>query len=248
MPFSTRFMTYVLGISLVLGMYIPASAEDDQPWVEEITVTGTRLSETTPGGVVTIDAEAIARSGATTLSAVFRDLVFASAGTIDEQFTQGFAPASAAANLRGMGVSRTLVLVDGRRLPIFPFAQDGSQSFVDLNLIPLGTIERIEVLKDGASAIYGADAIAGVVNIITKQPSEGTQLSACISQASEGDGEETYLSFNTGMSISAANLVLMLTISTVIQSGHAIVNCPAQLTVRLMLEAVLVTLAHLLRR
>jgi iron complex outermembrane receptor protein len=195
-------VTYLGVVSLT-----PLAIADTPPeLVEQVTVTGTRIIDTNPTGVFTIDEDAIARSGATTLSAVFRDLVFASAGTVDEQFTQGFAPASAAANLRGMGVSRTLVLLNGRRLPIFPFAEQGSQSFVDLNLIPLGSIERIEVLKDGASAIYGADAVAGVVNIITKRPGEGTQLSARVSQASEGDGEETYLSLNTGASFGQAEI------------------------------------------
>ena len=98
-----------------IGLWTASVAADgldrevDQ-WVEQVTVTGTRLQDASPAGLVTIDRDAIRASGATTLSAVFRDLVFAAAGTVDEQFTQGFAPASAAANLRGLGVSRTLVL------------------------------------------------------------------------------------------------------------------------------------------
>ena len=194
-----------------IGLWTASVAADgldrevDQ-WVEQVTVTGTRLQDASPAGLVTIDRDAIRASGATTLSAVFRDLVFAAAGTVDEQFTQGFAPASAAANLRGLGVSRTLVLLDGRRLPIFPFAQEGSQSFVDLNLIPLGSVERIEVLTDGASAIYGADAVAGVVNVITRRPEAGTEVSARISQASEGDGEEAYLNLNTGWTLGDVEL------------------------------------------
>ena len=123
--------------------------------VEEIVVTGTRLPDTQPGTLITIDRAAIERSGVTTLSGLFRDLTVAASGTIDEQFTQGFAPASAAANLRGLGVSRTLVLLNGRRLPIFPFAEGGSQSFVDLNLIPLGSMSASRSSKTARQPFTG---------------------------------------------------------------------------------------------
>ncbi len=196
-----------VGLMAALTLWgVSSPAATSESLVEQVTVTGTRLADTAPAGVVTIDRDAIARSGSATLSAVFADLVFSSSGTVNEQFTQGFAPASAAVDLRGMGVSRTLVLVNGRRVPVFPFAENGSESFVDLNLIPLGSVERIEVLKDGASSIYGADAVAGVVNIITRRPGAGTELSARVSTTSESDGDETHLTVNSGVVLGEAEL------------------------------------------
>ncbi len=182
------------------GEVLPDPDRDRLGSVEEIVVTGSRLPGHEPAGLITIDRAAIERSGAATLSGLIRDLPIAAAGTIDEQFTQGFAPASASVNLRGLGVSRTLVLLNGRRLPIFPFAEAGSESFVDLNLIPLSSIERIEVVKDGASAIYGADAVAGVVNIITREV-DGTVATARVSSTAEADGEEISLNLASSLEV-----------------------------------------------
>ncbi len=144
--------------------------------------------------IALFDRDDIDRSGATTINEFFRDMVFSSAGVIDEQFTQGFAPGTSGIDLRGLGVNRTLVLLDGRRLPVYPFAQNGTESFVDINSIPLAAIERIEVLKDGASAIYGADAVAGVVNFITRKDLDGFEGTVQLGAADEGDGEEGHLS------------------------------------------------------
>ena len=77
----------------------------------------------------------------------------------------GFTPGASSISLRGFEPDATLVLIDGRRVAPYPIGADGTQSFVDLNSIPTAAIQSIEVLKDGASAIYGADAVAGVVNI-----------------------------------------------------------------------------------
>lgn len=172
-----------------------AMAED---LYENVVVTGSRIEQAEPGGVYVMDRHDIERSGARTLTDVVRDLVHASSGTVDERFTQGFAPASAGINLRGLGVNRTLVLLDGQRMPVFPFGQEGSESFVDINLIPLAAIERIEVLKDGASAIYGSDAVAGVVNIITRDAAGAHEATFEHSTTSKSDGETTRVSASTG--------------------------------------------------
>jgi iron complex outermembrane receptor protein len=169
--------------------------------LERFQVTGTHIKRVDLEGtspVFVLDRADIERSGATTVNELFRKVVYNTAGVVDESFTQGFAPASAGIDLRGLGVSRTLVLVNGRRVPLFPFAEDGSQSFVDINLIPLGAIERIEILKDGASAIYGADAIAGVVNIILRNNYDGAVLSADYGGTTDGDGQEGHLSVVAG--------------------------------------------------
>lgn len=170
--------------------------------LEKFRVTGTHIQRTELEGmlpVFSLDRTAIDQSGATTVNELFDKVIYNNAGIVDEQFTQGFAPASAGVDLRGLGVSRTLVLLDGRRMPSFPFAQNGSESFVDINLIPLSAVERVEVLKDGASAVYGSDAIAGVVNIILRKDYQGAEVSAAVGQTSESDGEEGHFAFTGGL-------------------------------------------------
>ena len=192
----------IFGLFALLLVFSAPSVHADDGSFEELVVTGSRIarSEAFEGAPVAIfDREDIALSNATTLNEFLRDLSIVPAGTVDDTFTQGFAPASAGINLRGLGVSRTLVLLDGRRMSVFPFAQEGSESFVDINLIPLGSIDRIEVLTGGASALYGADAVTGVVNIITRRYEEGLSLSGRYGQASEGDGEEALASINWGV-------------------------------------------------
>jgi len=201
-----RSVKVLFGIATALLLSIlPAAHADDvnrqESNYEEIVVTGSRIarSEAFEGVPVTVfDRGDIEQSNATTLNEFLRDLSMVPAGAVDDTFTQGFAPASAGINLRGLGVSRTLVLLDGRRMSIFPFAQEGSESFVDINLIPLGAVERIEVLQDGASAIYGADAVTGVVNIVTRRYVDGLTLSGRYGQTSEGDGEEALASLSWG--------------------------------------------------
>src|SRR5690606_33162028 len=100
-----------------------------------------------------------------------RDTTFNSTGSFRPQ-SGSSAQAGAEISLRGLGASRTLVLVDGRRAPKSPFTGNSA----DLNSIPLAAVERIEILSDGASAIYGSDAIGGVVNIITRKDYSGVQF------------------------------------------------------------------------
>ncbi|MDJ0806896.1 MAG: TonB-dependent receptor, partial [Gammaproteobacteria bacterium] len=176
-------------------------AAEDRVELEKFVVTGSHIKRTDIEGVSTVkimDREDIERSGFTSLNQLFRETIYSSSGLKDEQFTQDFTPASAGIDLRGLGVNRTLVLVNGRRTPIFPFGQDGKSSFVDINLIPLSAVERVEILKDGASAIYGSDAIAGVVNIILRKDYEGVGAAVQYGQTSEGDGEEGRLNLIGG--------------------------------------------------
>ena len=110
------------------------------------------------------------------------------AGSIPNGFTNGFGAGGAAASLRGLTVNSTLTLVDGLRMVGYPLADDGQRAFVDLNTIPRVAVERIEILKDGASSTYGADAIGGVVNIITRKYSNGVDATAEAGITERGDG------------------------------------------------------------
>jgi iron complex outermembrane receptor protein len=112
---------------------------------------------------------------------------------------------SATVNLRGMGTQRTLVLLNGRRMVA---SGTGADSSVDLNTIPVSMIKSIEILKDGASAVYGSDAIAGVVNIITKKDYEGTEITADGSITDKGDGESGGFSILHGREVAGGNLVV----------------------------------------
>jgi iron complex outermembrane receptor protein len=108
-------------------------------------------------------------------------------------------------SLRGLGAARTLVLVNGRRAG--PAGTRGGVSSFDLNVIPLSAIERVEILKDGASSLYGSDAVAGVVNIITKKDDIGS-IDAFISKPGDSGGEQARLSATWGASSDKGNLLV----------------------------------------
>jgi len=159
--------------------------------LQTITVTGSaipRIDMETPSPVTTITAVQIQRSGLTTLSDVVRAVSADNSGSIPNAFANGFAAGASGVALRGLTVNSTLVLIDGHRVTNYPVADDGERSFVDLNTIPLAAVERIEVLKDGASSLYGADAIAGVVNIIMRPSFKGVEATASVGTSQHGGG------------------------------------------------------------
>ncbi|TAL86076.1 MAG: TonB-dependent receptor [Rhodanobacter sp.] len=167
----------------------PATSSAKQ--LKTIVVTGSaipRIDVETPSPVTVITAKQIARSGMTTLSDVVRSISADNSGSIPNAFSNGFAAGASGVALRGLTVNSTLVLVDGHRLASYPVADDGERSFVDLNTIPLAAVERIEVLKDGASSLYGADAIAGVVNVIMKPSFQGVVATADVGTSEHGGG------------------------------------------------------------
>lgn len=179
----------VVGISVnsLLSPMVSAQEIADEP--ERITVTGSNIrrihnEDATPLQI--IDADDISRSGKVTLTDVLRDLTINTGNSFDEQATSSFSAGSASVGLRGLSPKNTLVLVNGQRVSNYGFALGTQDTFVDLNALPLSSVARVEVLKDGASAVYGSDAIAGVINIILKQDFEGVQLTASAGGATEG--------------------------------------------------------------
>lgn len=181
----------------------PAPAQPEQRKVElgRITVTGTAIPRTsveTASPVTLITAKQIQQSGFTTISDVVRAITADNSGTIPTSFTNGFAAGSSGVALRGLTVNSTLVLIDGHRTAAYPLADDGERSFTDLNSIPLNAVDHIEVLKDGASSLYGADAIAGVVNIILLKSYLGSEAYADIGTSQHGGGTATRATFLTG--------------------------------------------------
>jgi iron complex outermembrane receptor protein len=147
--------------------------------VDEIIVTGTLLRQAKSefnSPLTVFTADTIRQSGFTSVSDVVRSQSADNSGTLPAAFTGGFAVGASGVSLRGLTVNSTLVLIDGRRVAPYALADDGQRSFVDLDSIPLESVDRIEVLKDGASSIYGADAIAGVVNVILKKEFRGAEV------------------------------------------------------------------------
>lgn len=178
----------------------PAPAQPAKQ-LQTITVTGSaipRIDLETPSPVTTITAVQIQRSGLTTLSDVVRAVSADNSGSIPNAFSNGFAAGASGVALRGLTVNSTLVLIDGQRNASYPVADDGERSFVDLNTIPLAAVERIEVLKDGASSLYGADAIAGVVNIILRRDYHGAEGTADIGTSQRGGGFTRKATFLAG--------------------------------------------------
>lgn len=171
-----------------------AGADDEALPMERVQITGSRINLKQAqlsgvGPVTVIDAETIQRSGAISVETLLQRLP-ASAGTAGNQTSAYWTSngyGTTQVNLRGLGIDRTLVLLNGRRVVS---GGTGANSSVDLNMIPVAMIERVEVLKDGASAIYGADAVAGVVNIITKKAFDGIEMSARYGKSTRGDGAE----------------------------------------------------------
>jgi iron complex outermembrane receptor protein len=182
---------------------MPALAQETGAGAEpqlEVTVVGSRIRRVDvegPTPVVTIDAQDFEKRGYATVTDALNDLSQNAGGGFDQQNTFGFTPSASAIDLRGFGAGRTLVLVDGRRLPVFPLASSGTDNFVDLSSIPVGAIERVEVLTDGASAIYGSDAVSGVVNIVMKKQADNA-LSARLSDTQDGGGGQQRVQFSVG--------------------------------------------------
>lgn len=170
----------VLALGLASSPPVLAQDEEEDPAeLGRVEVTGSRIKRVDiegPSPVVIITSEEMEARGFANVSEVLDSLVQNTGGTADQSFTFGFIPATSAPDLRGFGQNASLVLMDGRRLPVYPIPQSGVSNIVDFAAIPTVQIDRIEILTDGASAIYGSDAVAGVINIITRKDYEGVNV------------------------------------------------------------------------
>jgi iron complex outermembrane receptor protein len=187
----------------VLSMLALAAAAQTSDAPQRVEVTGSsikRIAGETALPVQTIGREEIEKSGVTTAAELLRNISASSANLADGASitdNQGGQRGFNGANLRGLGVSSTLVLLNGRRMA--NFASPGDAAGVDLNNIPAGAIQRVEVLKDGASAIYGTDAIGGVVNFITRSDYRGVDVSAYASHTQHGGAGKLAGSVSAGL-------------------------------------------------
>jgi iron complex outermembrane receptor protein len=169
----------------------PASSSNSSADLQEIVVTGSMIKRTdteTPAPVQIITSEDLVNSGYTNVVDVLRNLSANGSGTLNQGFGQAFAAGASGIALRGLSVGDTLTLIDGERMVSYPLSDDGERSFVDVTAIPFNAVDSIEVLKDGASAVYGADAIAGVVNVKLKKTYVGSEVTMEGGTTQYGDG------------------------------------------------------------
>ncbi|MCI4592683.1 TonB-dependent receptor [Sphingobium sp. BYY-5] len=168
-----------------------------------IIVTGSILSRTnteTPSPVTVVSTENLDKRGVSTIQDGLQRLASNNGPALTNSFSANgaFAGGASAVSLRGLSTNSTLVLFDGMRAAYYPLSDDGTRNFVDLNTIPDDIVDHVEVLRDGASSSYGADAIAGVVNIITKKNFKGIAGRAETGISSRGDGSQYRLSLTAG--------------------------------------------------
>lgn len=173
-----------------------------EPTGEDIVITGSLLRNTiTASPVTTVTVENLEQRGISTIQEGIQRLSANNGPALTNSFSANgaFASGASAVSLRGLTTNSTLVLFDGMRAAYYPLADDGTRNFVDLNTIPDDIVENIQTLRDGASSTYGADAIAGVVNIITKKQIKGITGRAEAGISERGDGSQYRLSLTAGM-------------------------------------------------
>lgn len=204
-----NFLQKSIGLALMSSLALAthnASAEDADPAsqldeVETIQITGSRISRTSFEGVspvVQITSQDMANAGYVTFSDVMKNLTQNSGNTLGAEASNGFAPNAETVDLRGFGPGYTLTLINGRRLANYPAAVDTESSVFNAGSIPVAAIERVEILSSGASAIYGSDAVAGVINIILKKHVENTTVSAMVGAPTQGEGDTFRIQAVTG--------------------------------------------------
>jgi len=214
---AVRYALYA-GASAVVGYAAPALAQDAQDQsnqqLETITVTGSnirRVDIETSNPVITIDRAAIQKTGKLTLGDLVQQLPAVTGPNINPQINNSGGTGASSIGLRGLGSARTLVLINGHRY------LSG-----DPNAIPANMIERIEVLTDGASSVYGSDAVAGVVNFILRSDYQGAEFSANYGISDKDDGESKGYQFTFGQSSDKGSIMAGISYNKIDQvlAGH----------------------------
>jgi iron complex outermembrane recepter protein len=190
-----------LATQIAFAQQAPAAQASAQKQ-ERIEVTGSRIKRSDSEAAVpvqVISRQDIEKSGATTVAEVLKNVPATNSGSFNESAVASFTPGAASASLRGLGGSATLVLINGRRIAPYGFASGGQSTFVDINAIPIDAIERIEVLLDGASAVYGSEAMAGVINVIMRKDFQGLTLNGSLASSSRNDAHSANLGIAGGI-------------------------------------------------
>ena len=216
-PAALTFAAVCIGFfsGTVFGQAVAPAAATDSQKLEPFVVTGSYIPSTETAieagasPVIRLDRKAIDESGSTTTADLLQKITVANANAVPiSNNATGFTPGAAAVSLRGLGPEATLVLINGRRVAPYPVGVGGTTAFVDLNSIPLSAIDAIEVLKDGASALYGADAVAGVINIKLRRGLDGTEVFTSYGNTTDKDAAEIVANLATGATSDKVNVVV----------------------------------------
>lgn len=188
------------GAAVIAAMPAMAQQSPEQN-VQRVVVTGSLISRTdkeTPSPVQVLTADDLAKSGLTSVAEVLSNLSANGQGALGTGFAGAFANGGSGVSLRGLTVGLTLVLIDGKRMAPYPLSDDAQRQFVDVSSIPFDAVERVEVLKDGASAMYGSDAVSGVVNVILKKTFKGTNIKVDGGNSQHGGGKNYKVALTHG--------------------------------------------------
>jgi iron complex outermembrane receptor protein len=202
-PFLATRKVLAVAISMAISNVALAQEEPvENDSVERVLVTGSYIKRTSVDAaepVQILDYNYIRSTGATTVSELIGKLAISSgAENQADSFTQAATQGTGNVNLRGLGLSSTLVLINGRRQTTSGAITNDGSVFVDSSHIPIDAIERVEVLKEGAASTYGSDAIAGVVNFILRKDYEGFEISAGASKAVDSSQKDIDIGFLWG--------------------------------------------------
>ena len=180
--------------------------------VEEVVVTGSYIKSSPTDGaspVEIVDRSEIDDLGATSIADITNNIAVNSGSeNRSDSFTQGGTQGTSNINLRGLGLSSTLVLVDGRRHTVSGATANDGSVFVNTSMIPVVALDRVEILKEGAASIYGSDAVAGVVNYIFRRDFNGFEAEVSRQEADIGDQTDDRYSLIWGTGNDSTNVVL----------------------------------------
>ena len=212
----SKFTAVALSGASLLSTATAALAQtgaDNADQANDVVVLGSRIprvQQEGPAPVTVVTADDIAKGGFQSVPDVLRSLSQNGGETQGQQSASGasFTPGAQQVDLRGLGPNHTLVLVNGRRIADFPLPFQGNSNFTDISNIPVGLIDRIEVLSGSASAIYGSDAVAGVINFQLKSKMDGTQLDFRYGNTQHGGGASYRLTGVTGWDTGAFHGVI----------------------------------------
>ena len=205
----------VLSLVSVYSTVTFSEEEEADDTVEEVIVTGSRIARAETDGaspVIAITQEDIRATGEMSLAEVLRQSSINSFGSFQPE-SGSTAQSQATISLRGAGAGRTLVLLDGKRMA-------GSPSYGgvanNVNSIPFSAVERVEILTDGGSALYGSDALAGVVNVIMRKDFEGAEAFVYRGRPERAGGEQEAFGFTAGLTSDVGNVVISLIIGIIL--------------------------------
>lgn len=212
MGINTKKCSIAAAIAFAISGNAWADASSKNETIEKIQVTGSKIKRTDLEGVAplsVIDAAEIEANGFSSIADVLESSLANTGASFNGDEASGYTTGASSVNLRGMGANRTLVLINGRRQAAFPTAAGGADNFVDVSDIPTSAVERVEILTGGASAIYGSDAIGGVVNVILKDNYEGSKVSLKFENPTNGGRDVAKFSYTQGFETDKSNTVVI---------------------------------------